>query len=77
MTSAQLSYGWRNFIDVLHRKMDASVLQRTAPDYRFTAVMQEEIDMKLNFGHKIEGAVISPSWQVIGMSKAIQIIMNS
>lgn len=56
--------------------MDASVLQRTAPGYRFTAATQGKIDMKLNFGHTIEGAVISPSWQVIGMSKAIQIIMN-
>jgi len=59
MTSAQLSLSWRNFIDGLYRKMDASVLQRTAPDYRFTAVTQGKIDMKLNFGHKIEGAVTS------------------
>lgn len=57
--------------------MDASVLQRTASDYRFMAVTQGKIDMKFNFGHKIEGAVISQSWQVKGMSKAIQIMMNS
>lgn len=77
MTSVQLRFGWRNFIDVLYRKMNAPVLQRTAPHYRFTAVTNGKSDMKLNFGHKIEGAVISLSWQVIGMSKAIQIIMNS
>ncbi len=41
---------------MLHRKMDASVLQRTAPDYRFTAVTQSKSDMKLNSGHKIESS---------------------
>lgn len=65
MKSVQLSFGWRNVIDLLHRKMDASVLQRTAPDIRFTVVTQGKIDMKLNSGHNIESAVISLSWQVI------------
>lgn len=57
--------------------MDASVLQAPLQTTGSRQSHKVEIDMKLNFGHKIEEAVISLSWQVKGMSKAIQIMMNS